>query len=113
MIAALLLIVPVDHVEHYRCDVQEWNVVADLSNPEPCVHLRHVIMRDLDGIRDWRANHRPTRDWTTGDYVTRWVEGGKVIEVRSPVLIESVTDYDRELIERSWLPECQRRRVNK
>ena len=110
----LLLIVPHDDTFTVHCDVQEWNVVADLtSEDETRLVLKQLIIRDVSEVRDWRANRKPVRDWVRGGYTTRWIEQGRVIEVRSPVMIETLTEYDRELAEREWLPECQRRRVNR
>ena len=109
----LLLIVPHDDTLTVHCDVQEYNEVWDCCNDPPKCHLRQLIIRDVSEVRDWRANRKPVRDWVRGGYTTRWIEQGRVIEVRSSVMIETLTEYDRELAEREWLPECQRRRVNR
>jgi hypothetical protein len=114
MLAALLLLtVPQGDVLEYSCDVQEINVVVD-NDGEP--RMVQVIFRDLAEIRDWRMADKcgmPNLDHATGLYVTRWIERGVLVEVKSPVLVETFTEEDRELDERCWLPDEQRKRINR
>lgn len=114
MIAALLLaVVPHDDTLLVWCDVQEVNTVYHLQCDPPTMALQQVVFRDLHEIRDWRCNRRPVYDWQRGCWRTTWIESGKVIEVRSPAMVETWTDYDTETAERELLPEAARRRVNR
>lgn len=114
MIATLLLLtVPYDATLTVRCDVQEVNHVMDLSCDTPRLVLSQLIVRNLGEVRDWRnLKSRPVYDWERRQWRSTWIENGRCIEVVSPVMVESVTDYDRELIEREWLPIEQRRRLS-
>lgn len=109
----LLSTIPHGDVAEYRCDVQEVNLVVDNNG---CPRLEQLIFRDMAEVRDWRMTSKsglPTYDFATGDYVTRWIENGVLVEVKSAAVLYSVTEEDRELECREWLPECQRKRINR
>ena len=115
---AMLLCLTIPHSDcvEYRCDVVEVNHVFDMSRDPPVCHLSQVIFRNRGEILDWRMLNkarRPAYDWQRGEWRTVWVEGGVTVEVKSAVMVETMTEFDAELLEREWLPECQRRRVNR
>ena len=109
----LLSTVPITQTLEVHCDFQEVNRVVDQCGNET---LAQWIAHDVGEIRDWRMLARtgyPQYDWQTGNYVTRWVEGGRIVEVKSPAFRETVSSYDPEILAREWLPECHRRRINR
>ena len=110
------LTVPHSDTAEYRCDVVEINHVFDMTRDPPVCHLSQVIFRNRGEILDWRIlakARRPAFDWQRGEWRTTWVEGGVTVEVKSAAMVETMTEFDAELLEREWLPECQRRRVNR
>lgn len=109
----LLATIPTGDAVEYRCDTTEVNVVVCNNG---CPRFEQVIWRDLSEIRDWRMTTKcgqPTYDHATGCYVTRWIENGVLVEVKSETVLYSVSEEDRELDERVWLPEDQRKRINR
>jgi hypothetical protein len=67
-------------------------------------------------IRDWRllktAAQVPLRNWRDGDFVAVWhdfKQGNVLRTVRVPVVRETWTQYDPELVEREYLSEEKRR----
>jgi hypothetical protein len=114
-VIAMLVVLTLPHgdVAEYRCELAEVNTVVD---NEGCPRMQQVIFRDLAEVRDWRMTTKcglPTYDYATGCYVTRWVEAGVLVEVKSAAVVYSMCEEDRELDERSWLPECKRKRINR
>lgn len=115
---AILVCLTLPHSDcaEYRCEVVEVNHVFDLSRDPPTCHLSQVIFRNRGEIIDWRMLHKaghPDYDWQRGEWRTTWLENGVVVEVKSAVMVETMTEYDVELAEREWLPECGRRRINR
>src|SRR5688500_9850771 len=115
LIAWMLLIVPVGDAPVYHCDQIEVNHVfaADTG----CVHLEQLIFRCVapDEIRDWRMLAKtglPKRDFQSNYWIVRWVEDGTLVEVRAREVVETWSDHDREILEREWLPQEARRRIN-
>lgn len=114
--ALLLLIVPHSDTLTIRCETQEVNYVWNMSCDPPACGIQQVIFRDRGEIRDWRMLNKtglPAYDWQRGEWRTTWIEGGVTVEVASPVMVETWTEFDAELIEREWLPECKRARINR
>ena len=113
MLWLLVMTIPHGDVLEVTVDVQEVNVVVDNNG---CERMAQVIFRDLSEVRDWRMTSKcglPRYDFATGRYVTRWVEQGVLIEVKSEAVLYSMSEEDRELDERCWLPEDKRRRINR
>jgi hypothetical protein len=68
-------------------------------------------------IRDWRLiksnTQLPRHDAERGIYIATWHEGQTLRQVRATSLRETWTQYDPELIERSYLPKEQRRELTR
>ena len=67
-------------------------------------------------IRDWRliktVSQAPYFDNSREIYVVTWHDDMTLRQVRSPLLRETWTQYDPELVERSVLPKEQRRELS-
>lgn len=116
MLALLFMTIPYTDTLEVHCDTIEVNTVVDCRCEEPKIVLHQLIFRDLSEVRDWRSIERtgyPSYDWERKCWRATWIENGRVVDVKSPVMIESVTEWDRELESREWLPENQRHRVNR
>jgi hypothetical protein len=115
--ACLLLLAIVPHADAAECSVAviEVNEVWNLCSDPPTPGITQLIFRDAGEIRDWRmvkvASQIPTYSHERRVWEATWIEQGRVVVVKAPVLVESMTEYDRELDERTWLPENQRRRL--
>lgn len=63
-------------------------------------------------VRAWRLLKKPSqlpkRNWNSGDYVAIWHDGELLREVRAPVMRETWTQHDPELIEREYLAKEKR-----
>lgn len=63
-------------------------------------------------VRDWKllktSTQVPLKDWTTDEYVAVWYDGDLLRVVRCPLLHETWTQYDPELVEREFLPKDRR-----
>jgi hypothetical protein len=111
---------PIDDVPRDRVDLIEINhfhddhgrlvfsqVIYYEWSPE---HGRHQVQA-------WRllksSQQRPTRDFASGDYVSAWIDGGVLREVRSSTMRETWTQYDPELVEREHLAKEKRRDLAK
>lgn len=115
---AILLAMTLPHSDaaEYRCDVLEVNHVIDLSCDPPRIGICQLIMRDRAEIRDWRMIGKvgyPSYDWERQCWRSSWVEGGRLIEVRADSMMETFSEEDRELVERAWLPDERRKRINR
>lgn len=68
-------------------------------------------------VRAWRLLKSPAqiprRDVQRGGYVAIWNDGGALREVRAPVVRETWTQYDPELVEREYLPKERRKDLRK
>ena len=69
-------------------------------------------------IRDWRMIKRvsqiPRRDWRLGGYVAVWhdpLEGNVLRKMHAANLRETWTQYDPEIVERSFLKKDKRRKL--
>src|SRR5688500_1621917 len=116
LFAWMLLIVPVGDAAVYHCDSVEINRVFDPVSG--CVHLEQLIFRCVspDEIRDWRMLAKtglPKRDFQSDYWIVRWVEEGTLVEVRAREVVEGWSDHEREILEREWLPQAARRRINR
>ncbi len=111
---------PIEDVATDRVDVIELNHFHD----EQGKHVfDQVIFYDWSPTRGrynvlaWRLlkhpSQLPTRDWSTGDFVTVWQDNSVLRKVRAETMRESWTQYDPELIERAYLPKEQRRELRK
>jgi hypothetical protein len=111
---------PVEDVAIDRVDLVELNHFHD----EQGQHVfDQIIFYDWSPTRGrynvlaWRLLKQPaqvpTRDWSTGDFVTVWRDNTILREVRAQTKRESWTQYDPELIDRSSLPKEQRRELRK
>lgn len=60
-------------------------------------------------VVDWRLIKTPeclpVRDWRTGGYVSFWLDGEVLRQVRAKDFRETWLQYDPELEERAWLPK--------
>lgn len=63
-------------------------------------------------VRDWKLvkskSQMPVKDTRTGDYVIVWYDGDLLRVVRCPLIRETWTQHDPELIEREYLPKERR-----
>lgn len=63
-------------------------------------------------VRDWKllktSSQVPVKDWQTDEYVAVWFDGDLLRVVRCPLLHETWTQYDPELVEREFLPKDRR-----
>ena len=119
MLASLCLN-PIEDVAVDRVDLVELNHFHDEQGKQV---FDQIIFYDWSPTRGrynvlaWRLlkhpSQLPVRDWSTGDYVTVWRDNAIVREVRAETMRESWTQYDPELIERSFLPKEQRRELRK
>jgi hypothetical protein len=119
MLASLYLN-PIEDVAVDRVDLVELNHFHDEQGKQV---FDQIIFYDWSPTRGrynvlaWRLLKHPAqlpvRDWSTGDYVTVWRDNAIVREVRAQTMRESWTQYDPELIERSFLPKEQRRELRK
>ena len=119
MLASLCLN-PIEDVAVDRVDLVELNHFHDEQGKQV---FDQIIFYDWSPTRGrynvlaWRLlkhpSQLPVRDWSTGDYVTVWRDNAVVREVRAETMRESWTQYDPELIERSFLPKEQRRELRK
>jgi hypothetical protein len=119
MLASLCLN-PIVDVAVDRVDLVELNHFHDEQGKQV---FDQIIFYDWSPTRGrynvlaWRLlkhpSQLPVRDWSTGDYVTVWRDNTVVREVRAETMRESWTQYDPELIERSFLPKEQRRELRK
>jgi len=119
MLASLYLN-PIEDVAVDRVDLVELNHFHDEQGKQV---FDQIIFYDWSPTRGrynvlaWRLlkhpSQLPVRDWSTGDYVTVWRDNAIVREVRAQTMRESWTQYDPELIERSFLPKDQRRELRK
>jgi len=119
MLASLYLN-PIEDVAVDRVDLVELNHFHDEQGKQV---FDQIIFYDWSPTRGrynvlaWRLlkhpSQLPVRDWSTGDYVTVWRDNAVVREVRAQTMRESWTQYDPELIERSFLPKEQRRELRK
>ena len=68
-------------------------------------------------VRAWRLLKHPTqiprRDWARDCYIAVWYDGIVMRRVVAQAVRESWTQYDPELVERSFLPKEQRRELSK
>ena len=119
MLASLCLN-PVEDVAVDRVDLIELNHFYDEQGKQV---FDQIIFYDWSATRGrynvlaWRllkhSSQLPVRDWSTGDFVTVWQDNAVLREVRAETMRESWTQYDPELIERSFLPKEQRRELRK
>lgn len=74
-----------------------------------------LIYRDLDGsIVDWRwFTDKAMPQKVPGGYLAVWNDCGKLRSVRCDAIRYSRTREDRELAERSKLPEHKRRKLSR
>ena len=120
VILASLCLNPVEDVAVDRVDLIELNHFHDEQGKQV---FDQIIFYDWSPTRGhynvlaWRLlkhpSQLPVRDWSTGDYVTVWRDNAVLREVRAETMRESWTQYDPELIERSFLPKEQRRELRK
>jgi hypothetical protein len=129
---SLTAVVPVETIVSERCDLIEVN---HFYSPEGHKILTQLIFYDwhvetlgwLEGwyeVRDWRLVRRKTVEKEhdkdhmesmlpvldhTGLYHARWSDNKELREVSAPVVRETWTQYDPELIDRSRLPVNARR----
>ena len=63
-------------------------------------------------VRDWKllktSSQVPLKDWQSDEYVAVWYDGDLLRVVRCPLLHETWTQYDPELVEREFLPKDRR-----
>ena len=68
-------------------------------------------------VHDWRMltkrNQWPVRDWMRGGVVAIWRDGEVLRIVRARNVLETYTQYDREIYDRALVPVDQRRRLRK
>lgn len=68
-------------------------------------------------VRDWKLlktnAQLPIKDWKTKEYVSVWYDGDLLRVVRCPMVRESWTQYDPELVEREFLPKEHRALLTK
>lgn len=68
-------------------------------------------------VRDWKLLKVPGQDPIQqdedGDYVAAWYDGEWLRVVRSPLVHESWTQYDPELVEREFLPKEDRAELSR
>lgn len=120
VLLAALYLNPIEDVAVDRVDLVELNHFHDEQGKQV---FDQIIFYDWSPTRGrysvlaWRLLKHPAqlpvRDWSTGDYVTVWRDNAVVREVRAQTMRESWTQYDPELIERSFLPKDQRRELRK
>jgi hypothetical protein len=113
----LCLTLPHSEVAEYSVSVIEVNEVWNMCSDPPTLGITQLIFRDAGEIRDWRmvkvASQLPTYSHERQIWEVTMVENGLVVVVKAPVMVESKTETDPELDERSWLPECKRCRINR
>jgi hypothetical protein len=68
-------------------------------------------------VRAWRPLKTPAqipqRDWRTREFVAVWHDGTMLRKVQAATVRESWTQYDPELVERSFVPKEQRPELRK
>lgn len=66
-------------------------------------------------IEAWRLvkhpSQKPEYDLSSGVYTMTWVDGEKLREVTTRSMVESWTQYDREIVERERFPKEFRREL--
>lgn len=111
---------PVEDVAIDRVDLIELNHFYD-------EHGKHVfdqiIFYDWSSqsgrynVRAWRLLKKPAqipkRDWRRRNFIAVWHDGIVLREVHAETVRESWTQYDPELVERTFLPKEQRRELRK
>ena len=112
LISLIFAIVPHDIVLRESVSSIEVNSFYDENG-----HLVFVqnIFRDEANVQAWRLvkepSQLPQRDWSTNDYSVLWFDGDRLREVRTRSVVESWTQYDREIDERERLPKELRREL--
>ena len=101
-----------------HCDCLEVNKLYDEHGRE--VFTQAIWIDVVDGIEQvvaWRLvkqpNQLPMRDWASGGYVCKWLDGETVREVRTNCVRETFLQYDPELIARETFPKEKRRELRR
>lgn len=119
LMCSVLGTTPIRQVEVDQVDLIEYNHFYDEQG-------RHVFDQVLFydwspremryQIRDWRliktATQAPYYDVQRGLYMATWHDGLSLRQVRGKSIRESWTQYDPELVERSFLPKENRRELS-
>jgi len=106
----LLCIVPHDDTTTVYATCLEVNNVFDGEQ----YRFSQLIIWDAGDCRDWRMvakSGRPRFRWSTGEWEAEWIEKGRVIRVLAPHFLETHTQYDREVCERDYCLECDRKKL--
>ncbi len=105
---AILSIIPLSPIHDARCSVGERNAFHDCDgNPV----FTQVIFWS-EHVDDWRMVAKcgePEYDHARREWSHIWVEDGRIMRVRYPVLKRSTTFHDPEVEDRERLPKDERR----
>lgn len=114
--ALLLATVPQETIPRDRVDLIEVNHFHD---DQARLVFDQIIFYEWDAregrheVQAWRLlksnNQRPQRDYTTGDYRAKWMDGETLREVRALAIRETWTNTDPELEARQTLAKERRR----
>lgn len=114
LISLIFAILPIDTVTRESVASIEVNSFYDENGK--LVFVQNIF-RDEANVQAWRLvkepSHLPQRDWAAGDYSVLWFDGDRLREVRTRSVVESWTQYDREIDERDRLPKELRRELRR
>ena len=114
LISLIFAILPIDTVTRESVASIEVNSFYDENGK--LVFVQNIF-RDEANVQAWRLvkdHHQlPQRDWATGEYSVLWFDVDKLREVRTRIVVETWTQYDRETAERERLPKELRKELRK
>ena len=119
MFAAMLLsIIPMGDCVTQRVDLIEINHFYSESAEPVFSQLIFYDWCDESGryqVRAWRlwkpSQSAPQRRWKHGGYSITWKDGETMRQIIADSFRETWTQYDRELVEREFLPKEKRREL--
>lgn len=121
-LAALPAVIPADEFTGIASDQVDVVEVNHFYDDEGRLVFDQLIFRDWDyeasrfQVRAWRLLKSqaqfPTRNLQTGTYDVVWHDGEVMRRVTARAFLQTWTQHDPELRERSYLPKEQRRRLH-
>jgi hypothetical protein len=117
-LVAALGLNPSGNVVEDRVDLIEVNHVYDAKGEhvfDQTIFYEWSRQQGRYQVRAWRLlkadSQIPVRNWSRGDFQAVWKDGSVFRRVRAPIVQESWTQYDPELLERENLPRDRRREL--
>jgi hypothetical protein len=101
-----------------RFDVVDWRLLKsvryEITDEQRLQWQRDGGRRVPPPVGNWRGGHAyPKMNHAKDIYVSEWFDERTELwrEVTAPIFLETWTPYDRELVERTILPQKDRRRL--